>query len=387
MARRVNRTLRMVLSADAQGRNGSAPADPQARLRKIVDSALPGAQILRITPLKADTAAKDETKKGTGYGAPLRVELMHEGKRRALVLHTATPNDFGHDRRADRAAAALLAADTFGLVADHVALIDVGAYRDGDDFVSLAGTGEFYVLTTHADGRVYADDLRRIAERGQVTDSDRARSLTLVRYLAKLHAERPRHAKPVYERFWRDTLGSGEGIFGIADGYADDVPSAPRARLERIEEACLKWRFRLRRRSERLRRTHGDFHPFNVLFDDASRLSLLDTSRGSVGDPADDVTCMAVNYAFFALGHPGAWRAAFAPLWYDFWQSYLDETHDDELVEVVAPLLAWRGLVLANPAWYPDLAAPDRERILSFVEHALASERFAPAMAAEFFET
>lgn len=380
----------MIVSGDVRGKNGSAPADDHGRLRKIVDAALPGAQILRVTPLKADSAdsvSKDETAKGAGYGAPLRVELMHEGMRRALVLHTATANDFGHDRRADRAAAAILAADTFGLIAEHVAVIDVGAYRGADDFVSLAGSGEFYLLTAHAEGRVYAEDLRRIAERGQVSATDTARSLGLVQYLAGLHAEHPPRAKPAYERFWRDTLGSGEGIFGIADGYADDVQGAPRARLERIEEACLKWRFRLRGRSARLRRTHGDFHPFNVLFDDASRLSLLDASRGAVGDPADDVTCMAVNYPFFALGHAGAWRGAFAPLWHGFWQRYVEATHDESLVEVVAPLLAWRGLVLANPAWYPELAAADRDRILSFVEHVLAAPRFAPEMATEFFDT
>jgi hypothetical protein len=377
----------MLGSVDARGTTSSAPADAQVRLRKIVEAALPGAQILRVTPLKADSGAEDETLKGTGYGVPVRIELTHEGGRRALVLHTASANDFGHDRRADRASAAILAADTFGLVADHVAVVDVGAYRGADDFVSLAGSGEFYLLTAHADGRVYAEDLRDIAERGQLCATDRARSRSLVRYLASLHAERPPRSKPAYERFWRDTLGSGEGIFGIADGYADDVPSAPRARIERIEEACLKWRFRLRRLGVRLRRTHGDFHPFNVLFDDASRLSLLDTSRGAVGDPADDVTCMAVNYAFFALGHAGAWREAFASLWDGFWRGYVEQTHDDSLVEVVAPLLAWRGLVLANPAWYPALAAADRERILSFVEHVLGAPRFAPEMATEFFDT
>jgi hypothetical protein len=55
--------------------------------------------------------------------------------------------------------------------------------------------------------------------------------------------------------------------------------------------------------------------------------------------------------------------------------------------EVVAPLFAWRALVLASPAWYPDLAAADRERLLSFVERVLESDRFSPAMADEFFDS
>ena len=57
------------------------------------------------------------------------------------------------------------------------------------------------------------------------------------------------------------------------------------------------------------------------------------------------------------------------------------------MYDVVAPLLAWRGLVLASPVWYPDLAVADRERILGFVEAALARPRFSPSLAEEFFDT
>lgn len=369
--------------AGSLARPPAAAASP--RLRKIVEGALPGAQILRVAVLGADAVVDDETAKGTGYGVPLCVTVRHRGQERSLVLHTATANPFGHDRRADRAEAAVLAADTFPLIPRHVAVVDVGAYRGTDDCVSLGDTGEFYVLTEHAAGHVYADDLRRIARTGQLTELDLERNRTLVAYLAELHARRPPHPKTAYERFVRDTLGSGEGIFGIADSYPDDVPGAPRARLERIEEQCLRWRFRLRRLSERLRRTHGDFHPFNVLFGEGTELALLDASRGALGDPGDDVACMAINYPFFALGHPGAWSAAFGPLWRAFWRGYLAATRDDGVLEVVAPLFAWRGLVLASPDWYPELAAEDRDRILSFVEHVLAAERFSPEMADAFF--
>jgi aminoglycoside phosphotransferase (APT) family kinase protein len=191
----------------------------------------------------------------------------------------------------------------------------------------------------------------------------------------------------VYARSVRDTVGGGEGVFGIVDGYPDAVPAASPARLERIEELCLSWRFRIKRKSERLARIHGDFHPFNVLFDDGTGLSVLDTSRGSVGDPADDVCAMAINFGFFALGHPNAWRDALRSLWYGFWERYGALTRDAGLYEVVAPFLAWRGLVLSNPKWYPALASADRDRILAFVEKALASARFDSKMAEEFFDS
>jgi len=357
------------------------------RARKIVKAALPGAQIVRAVPLGADVPSKDESAKGAGYGVPVRLDLIQEGTRRSVVLHAAAANAFGHDRRADRAAAALLAADTFGRFPQHVEVLDVGAYRRDDDFVSLRGTGEFYLLTSYAEGEPYAADLRRIARTGELTANDMSRMQRLARYLAELHSERLPDEKTRYERFMRDTVGSGEGVFGITDGYPEDVPGAPRSRLERIEEACLRWRFKLRGKSARLRRTHGDFHPFNVVFGEDSELAVLDASRGGSGDPADDVTCMTINYAFFALGRPGAWRNALAPLWHGFFDAYVTATGDRGIFDVAAPLFAWRGLVLASPTWYPELTAQDRDRVLSFVEHVLAADRFSPEMAREFFDT
>lgn len=353
---------------------------------KLVHQALPGAEVVRAVLLGADET-ETETHKSTGYGVPVRIDVRHGGQERSLVLHFASANSYGHDRRADRAAAALLSADTFDKLPRHVRVFDVGAYRATDEFVSLARTGEFYLLTEYAPGHPYADDLRNLAERGELLDSDIERCHILVNYLLELHREKLGGTKASYERFVRDTLGSGEGIFGISDGYADDVPGALRERLNRIEQCCLDWRFRMRKRIERLRRTHGDFHPFNVLFDESSTLSVLDASRGALGDPGDDVSCMTINYAFFSLGHSGAWRHSFGKLWHRFWESYLSQSGDREILDVVAPLFAWRGLVLASPNWYPDLTPTDRDRILSFVEHVLAAPRFSPYMADDFFDT
>jgi hypothetical protein len=179
-------------------------------------------------------------------------------------------------------------------------------------------------------------------------------------------------------------LGSGQGIFGIVDGYAGG-PGADASRLRRIEELCLSWRWRLKRAERPLVRTHGDFHPFNVLFDAKNELVLLDTSRGSAGEAADDVTCMAMNYPFFALEREGAWQRAFAELWHRFWARYLQSSGDLGILDVAPPFLAWRGLVLASPVWYPELSPASREAILNFVESALKMERFAPASVEEMF--
>jgi aminoglycoside phosphotransferase (APT) family kinase protein len=351
-------------------------------LRRAVERAVPGGRLVSCEPLGAEPA-RAVARKGGGYGRPLRLVVEDAaGAVRTLVFRTASPNQFGHDRRSDRAAELLLAFDTFGLVPDHVRALDVGAVAP-DGLVSLRDVGEAFLLTTFAEGRIYAEDLRALARGGEAGAGDLARARALAGWLARLHRERL--DDPVaWRRAVRDLLGSGEGIFGLVDAYDDGVPGAPPARLLEIERLALEWRWRLRRRTGRLRRTHGDFHPFNVVFGEGTRFTVLDASRGAAGDPADDVTALSVNYLFFALQAPGSWRRAFEPLWSAFWQEYLAGAGDGAL-EAAPPFLAWRALVVCCPAFYPDLPAEAREAMLGFAAEALRRDRFDPAQAAELF--
>jgi hypothetical protein len=355
-------------------------------LNRIVARVAPDARILRIVVLGSDDtgAVPETTAKATGYGIPIRIDIETAGQVRRLVLHGTSCNAFGHDRRADRAAEVLLAADTFAAIPKHARVLDVGAFRDDGGSVSLVNTGEFYLLTEYLDGTPYAEELRRIARTRTLTSSDLDRVDTLADYLVALHVPVDGHPW-AYRRSLRDLLGSGEGIFGIIDAYGTGAPGANAERLQRIEARCLEWRWRLKQEHERLARIHGDFHPFNVLFDARSELGVLDASRGSLGDPADDVACMAVNFVFFAIDDDTAWRVALAPLWRRFWNRYLDQTNDERLLSVVAPFLAWRLLVLACPLWYPNQSPVSRERLLSLCELALAQEHFEPELAERVF--
>jgi hypothetical protein len=345
----------------------------------------PGFRAVEVRRLAADSDTGDETHKSAGYGAPRRVRLRAaDGRERALVFHVATANEFGHDRRADRAAEQLLAFDTFARIPRHVRALDVGAVGPGG-LVSLREAGELYLVTEWADGTPYAEALRRIAAERRLADGDLARCQALASYLVELHRRRPADRAALtapYRRAARDLVGSGEGIFGMLDGYADDTPGAPPERLAAIEHRCVDWRHRLRRYTARATTIHGDFHPFNVVFA-GDEFTLLDASRGCTGDPADDVTAMAINYFFFALDHDDAWEGGLGQLWHTFWRTYLDGSGDRELLTVAPPFLAWRGLVVASPAFYPALAPSARDRVLALVERALAAERFDPAFADE----
>lgn len=364
----------------------TVPHDPPLPpgLRAHLQDLFPGARVEAAQALGPDAGASkgDETSKEIGYGRPLRITLaMRDGTRRDVVLHTASPDEYGHDRRADRLAAQVLALDTFGLLPWHVRALDAGALRADGALVSLSGTGEGYLITEWAEGNVYADDLRRIARSGRLDTADLDRADALTRYLAELHRQEGTH-EGAYVRAVRDLVGHGEGIAGIADGYPEGTPGAPRARVEAIERACLEWRFRLRGRTERLRRTHGDFHPFNLLFD-GSRLTVLDTSRGSEGDPADDLAALTINYLFFGLEHRDVWAGGLGALWARAFDHYEAAGGDRGVLDVIAPFYAWRGLVVASPRWYPNLHEGDRDRILRFVERALAAKRFDPSMGVE----
>jgi hypothetical protein len=355
-----------------------------AGLKERLASLFPGAVIVSASVLAPDSGAA-ETLKAEGYGAPLRLILREPGGReRAVVFHTATADVFGHDRRSDRAAEILLAWDTFSMIPGHVRPLDAGAVLRGGRLAPLGEAGEFYLLTEWAPGSPYADDLRRVAAEGRCSDLDRARAEALARHAVRIHREKLGEPER-YRRAVRDLLGHGEGIFGMVDGYAPETAGAPPERLRRIEEACMAWRWRLRGCERRLARIHGDYHPFNVVFEDGTRFTLLDASRGCAGDPADDVTAMAVNYVFFAAARPEAWSGGTGPLWRLFWTTYLVESGDREILDVLAPWLAWRCLVVASPCFYPRLPAEARDRMLRLAEQALSAPPFDPAVAEELF--
>jgi hypothetical protein len=54
------------------------------------------------------------------------------------------------------------------------------------------------------------------------------------------------------------------------------------------------------------------------------------------------------------------------------------------MLEVAAPFFAFRGLVMANPVWYPVLDEAIRAKVLRFVLNVLAAPRFEPARANDY---
>jgi aminoglycoside phosphotransferase (APT) family kinase protein len=345
---------------------------PQAIERYLERLGYKGAKIQGIAPVGQDVQAD---LKGYGYGRPLKIDFDCCGISRTLALRTMSPDPFGHSRRSDRATQMLLSADTFPLIPKHLEAYDVGVFAQSGDLHSVA-QGEFFLLTEYVEGVLYADLLAKNASSEEISDSALNRARALARYLARLH--RKKEATGNYLRMARDTVGSGEGVFGQIDSFESNDPIATPERLKRLESYFLDWRWTLRKYQHRCSRTHGDFHPFNILFRDNDDFTLLDCSRGAAGEPADDVCCLSLNYLFFSLVASGQVGRGMLSLWRTFWDTYLQETLDEELFEVSAPFIAWRCLVLANPLWYPDLDDQCRDRILTLAQRCLETSRVEP---------
>ena len=314
--------------------------------------------------------------KGFGYGVPYVIEFRVNGNVKKVVLETLRFEGFGHDYFSDRAQILLWQHAAFNKLPRHVRSVDVGAFtKDGETLKSLGDCGEFFIVTEYVDGSLYHEDLDRIKESGQLTELDEKRCLALSDYLVEIHNVK-REAPWLYVRRARELVGHGECIMGLLDSYPPNLDFVNETSLIDIERDCIIWRWRLKRKAHRLSQVHGDFHPWNVMFQEDVNFTVLDRSRGEWGEPADDVAAMTINYLFYSLQKYGELSGGFERLFRLFWENYLDKTNDHEIFEVIQPFYAWRGLVVASPVWYPSLKKDVRVKLLNFVKNVLRFERF-----------
>jgi hypothetical protein len=316
-----------------------------------------------------------EALKQFGYGNPLLVHYRMEAESGRLVFHRIGENAFGRERDSDRAAAVWLDFNTFNRLPRHVQAVDLVVHLKDGKLRSMLKADELLLVTRFQPGEPYAQDLARIREQGEHNTLDLQRAEALAAYLVEIHRLK-RDEPRLWRRRLRDLIGNGEGIMGLTDSYPRDAAFVSPDELREVEEEANLWRWRLKPLSHRLSQVHGDFHPFNVLFDGEHEFYVLDRSRGEWGEPADDVSCMTINYLFFSLQRSEGLESPFLELHDRFWQRYLKLNPDEELTRVIQPWFAWRALVLASPLWYPTILDGARRKLLNFARRVMMAARY-----------
>lgn len=331
-------------------------------------------RVMEMADLSAKAEPGTDIKK-FGYGRPFLVLCNVGEKREKFVFHRIRPNAFGREREDDRAAAVWLDYQSFNNLPQHVPAVDMVAVRNGGVLSSLEDARELVLVTAFKHGTPYAHDLARIRDEGDLSPLDRRRVEKLASYLSQIHQLRLDEPM-LWVRRLRDLIGHGEGVMGLTDSYTNNGTGPGDRDLRSIEEAANAWRWRLKDVSGRLCQVHGDFHPFNIVFEREDMFWVLDRSRGPWGEAADDVSCMAVNFLFFSLQRYGRLDGPFKEMHDLFWRKYFTLRPDDGLPYVVQPWFAWRCLVLASPVWYPDISGDVRDTLFRFIRKVLKLKRF-----------
>lgn len=315
--------------------------------------------------------------KGFGYGVPYVVEFVVKGETKNVILETIRPGGFGHNHFSDRAQILLWQNSAFNRLPEHARSVDVGAFTADGSLKSVGDCTEFFIVTEMVEGKPYHLDLDRIREQKSLTKLDKQRCQALSDYIVQIHSVK-KDIPELYVRRIRDLLGHGECIMGLTDSYPSGLDYIDEKELCEIEKKCVEWRWRIKYKTHRCSRVHGDFHPWNVLFRKGTDFTVLDRSRGEWGEPSDDVSSLSINYLFYGLQTYGELAGPFEELFRFFFNRYLDKTGDEEILSVIQPFYAWRALVIASPVWYPNLRLNTRTKLFNFVKNVLETEKIDP---------
>ncbi len=332
-----------------------------------------------------DASTIDITRLGAGVqGAGFLVEIRAPDGIHSYVIKSLMTEGLGHDYPSDRAAVFLLDLDEYKNLPNHVRAVDVLSEMEDGSIKSIGGGREYYLLMEKAEGITYFHDLKSFAGRERLDAGDKQKIVSMATYLARIHAVK-RESPTLYRRKLRDTVGHGECLMGVFDTYPDGVISPEE--MSTIIKKSVDWIMCLRPRHQRLSQIHGDFHPGNIWFlpptgvtsdgtPPGPKFILLDRSRGPWGEPADDVTALTINYIFFSILAAGEVRGAYREALRLFYDEYIGRSGDDEVRAVAAPFYAFRGAVVANPVFYPEVTGRQRSLIFRFIMSVLDEAAF-----------
>lgn len=334
-------------------------------------------------------------KLGEGFHNAVFSILLKKGKKEDEFIIRIVRGDtgWGHDYVSDRASTLLLQHRLSNIAPKHTARrsIDVFSVLKSGEIVSLGNSIEFFNIAEKISlkkWKPYSEDLFEIAKKGSLSEKDIKRCCIIADYLANLHSIKIKNEN-LYKRHIRDLIGHGEMMMGVIDTYPsqEKLDFTSKEELMKIEVKAVEWRNKIKDLSYRLSRIHGDFHPFgNILFNKNDKMLAIDQSREEYGEPADDITSLSINYIFFSIWHYGEYKKPFSDLFETFFERYFEKTKDEEMLKVMAPFYAFRGLVIAHPLYYPALDSFKRRKIMNFIVNVLNSKEFDKSKIVSYLE-
>jgi hypothetical protein len=327
----------------------------------------------------------DIVKLGEGFhNAGFLLKFKQDSELKALVMRIVRGDTgWGHDYMSDRASVLLLQHMLYNAAPRNTCIpsIDVVAVLKNGSLVSIGDAVEFIQFVeplTEEHGRPYVEHLLELSRRGSLTRKDVDMCVKCVEYLSTLHSEKSSN-RNLYVRHIRDLIGHGEMLMGVIDTYQDNLDFISDEEICRIEVEVVKWRSRLKKKTHRLSRIHGDFHPFgNIRFKPDGSIVAVDLSREMYGEPADDVTALTINYLFISIWQHGSLEDGFRRLFKLFYEEYISRTGDEEILRVVQPFYAFRGMVVIHPVYYPEMRKEQRRMLVNFVLNVLEEDEFNP---------
>lgn len=320
------------------------------------------------------------SKLGTGFmAAGYRIDFKTNGENKKVVIRIISPVDFSNDYAADRMASFWIQHHSSKLLPSHIKSLGIiGVNKRTKGIGVVDHYDEFIQVLEWAEGEEYFVDLEKIIKEDRASDDDFKKVILLSDYLVKIHKKKFRGAKDqalsLYKRHTRDYVGS-RFMIDVLDTYPTEISFTSWDKLHKLVFEVYKYREKSKNNFLRLSKIHGDFHPGNVRFKDKNKFIILDASRAIWGEPADDVSCLGINYLWYSLRQTGKFKGIFKELFDTFWNNYIKKTGDQEINTILPLFIAIRSVVLKHPLYF-SVNDKIRKKLLAFAYHSLKKGDF-----------
>lgn len=230
-----------------------------------------------------------------------------------------------------------------------------------------------------AQGVRLPEALGEVTSEGLASEREIALFQSLARLLVRQH-KIPVLAPPTAYRdaFRRSITDEGSGVLALLDALPQGKNGLETQRLSAFERRYLAWRWRLREREGRLRKIHRALRLEQVMVLPDGEVILFEPQI-DLGDPAADLSAIAVGLLEMAAREPLSWFDGYKPLFDALWSTYLADSGDHEMLDVAPPFLAFRALAAAaTPSPDRPLTPTAQRKLFAFAEEALAQRSFDP---------